>query len=174
MRTHCSDADSGGLWLSDHAGERGDAVRLCNGCLVLRLHGEAAPPAARSSEFGPGSIALKRLAKVGRPPLDQSRSRSTTTAKRQHERRLPRSAADRPSPLDVPNQHHGRRVIRVCGRCYDPKIADIFRASRSAHDLVVRCPILTTKSYAPRARCSKRSPGTISVIWRAHQACRAP
>jgi hypothetical protein len=47
----------------------------------------------------------------------------------------------------------GDEVIGVCGRCYDPKIADIFRAIKIDHDLVGRCPILTTKSYAPRPRC---------------------
>jgi hypothetical protein len=63
----------------------------------------------------------------------------------------------------------GDEVIRVCGRCYDPKIATSSPLSRSAHDLVGRCPILTTKSYAPRPRCSKRSPGNDL----GHLACSA-
>ena len=62
LRTHCT--GSHGLWLSsDHAGLRGEAVRLCNGCVVLTLCGEPRPPAASSSEFGPGSIALERPAR---------------------------------------------------------------------------------------------------------------
>ena len=59
LRTHCSDAGSHGLWLSDHAGERGEAVRLCNGCRSSRCVVRPRPPAASSSEFGRGSIALE-------------------------------------------------------------------------------------------------------------------
>jgi hypothetical protein len=68
----------------------------------------------------------------------------------------------------------GDEVIRVCGRCYDPKIATSSPLSRSAHDLVGRCPILTTKSYAPRRDAQSDHQGTISVIWRAQQSMPTP
>ena len=61
LRTHCTGSD--GLWLSDHAGERGEAVRLCNGCRSSRCVVKPRPSAASSSEFGPGSIALERPAR---------------------------------------------------------------------------------------------------------------
>ena len=65
LRTHCT--GSHGLWLSDHAGLRGDAVRLCNGCLVLTLCGEAA--SARCEQFGvwAGLDRTRVPGKVGRP-----------------------------------------------------------------------------------------------------------
>lgn len=51
------------LRLSDHAGERGEAVRLRNGCPVLTLRGKAA--SAGREQFGvwAGSIALERPAR---------------------------------------------------------------------------------------------------------------
>jgi hypothetical protein len=78
LRTHCSDAGSHGLWLSDHAGLRGEAVRLCNGCLVLTLCGEAA--SARCEQFGvwAGLDRARGPGKVGRPttrPVDRDRRR---------------------------------------------------------------------------------------------------
>jgi Transcription factor WhiB len=36
LRTHCSDAGTGGLWLSEQESERREAARLCRGCPVLR------------------------------------------------------------------------------------------------------------------------------------------
>jgi hypothetical protein len=57
LRTHCTGSD--GLRLSDHAGLRGEAVRLCNGCRSSRCVVKPRQPAASSSEFGPGSIALE-------------------------------------------------------------------------------------------------------------------
>jgi hypothetical protein len=35
LRTHCSDAGTGGLWLSDHPSERREAVKLCQHCPVI-------------------------------------------------------------------------------------------------------------------------------------------
>jgi hypothetical protein len=35
LRTHCSDPGTSDLWLSDHPGERREAVKLCRGCPVL-------------------------------------------------------------------------------------------------------------------------------------------
>ena len=57
LRTHCTGSD--GLWLSDHARTTGGAVRLCNGCRSSRCVVKLRQPAASSSEFGRGSIALE-------------------------------------------------------------------------------------------------------------------
>jgi hypothetical protein len=35
LRTHCSDPGTSELWVSDHPGERGQAVKLCQGCPVI-------------------------------------------------------------------------------------------------------------------------------------------
>lgn len=31
LRSHCSDAGTGGLWLSEHQAERAEAIKLCRG-----------------------------------------------------------------------------------------------------------------------------------------------
>jgi len=35
LRTHCSDATLSELWISDHPGERREAVKLCRHCPVI-------------------------------------------------------------------------------------------------------------------------------------------
>jgi hypothetical protein len=50
LRTHCSDAGSHNLWLSDHVSDRREATRLCIGCPVLELCRQAA--VARRERFG--------------------------------------------------------------------------------------------------------------------------
>jgi hypothetical protein len=42
LRTHCSDAGSQHLWLSEDEHERGQAVILCRGCPVFSPCGDAA------------------------------------------------------------------------------------------------------------------------------------
>jgi hypothetical protein len=42
QRTHCSDAGTGELWLSEHEPERAEAAKLCAGCPVLVECGTAA------------------------------------------------------------------------------------------------------------------------------------
>jgi hypothetical protein len=41
LRTHCSDAGTHNLWLSDDWGERREATKLCGGCPVLDQCGAA-------------------------------------------------------------------------------------------------------------------------------------
>jgi Transcription factor WhiB len=50
LRPHCSDPPSRHLWLSEHEGERAEAVKLCSGCPVLAECDEAAE--ARQERFG--------------------------------------------------------------------------------------------------------------------------
>ena len=50
LRTHCSDAETHHLWLSEEAHERAVAARLCRGCPALTECGEAAE--ARRERFG--------------------------------------------------------------------------------------------------------------------------
>jgi hypothetical protein len=50
LRPHCSDAGTGGLWLSDLEAERAEAVKLCVGCPVILECGAAAT--ARGVRFG--------------------------------------------------------------------------------------------------------------------------
>jgi hypothetical protein len=50
LRPHCSDAGTGGLWLSDLEAERAEAVKLCVGCPVILECGAAAT--ARGEYFG--------------------------------------------------------------------------------------------------------------------------
>jgi Transcription factor WhiB len=42
QRTHCSDAGSSEIWLSEHEPERAEAVKLCRGCPVIQPCGQAA------------------------------------------------------------------------------------------------------------------------------------
>jgi hypothetical protein len=42
LRPHCSDAGTSELWLSDHPGERAEAVKLRRGCPVLNPGRQAA------------------------------------------------------------------------------------------------------------------------------------
>jgi hypothetical protein len=42
LRTHCSDAGSSEMWVSDHPAERTTATRLCVGCPVIKECRQAA------------------------------------------------------------------------------------------------------------------------------------
>jgi len=50
LRTHCSDAGTGGLWLSEHPSERAEAARLCRGRPVIQPCAHAAT--ANNETFG--------------------------------------------------------------------------------------------------------------------------
>jgi hypothetical protein len=50
LRPHCSDAGTGGLWLSDHEADRAEACKLCAGCPVLVECRSSAT--ARGERFG--------------------------------------------------------------------------------------------------------------------------
>lgn len=50
LRPHCSDAGTGGLWLSEIQSERSEAAKLCRGCVVIVECGAAAD--ARQEKFG--------------------------------------------------------------------------------------------------------------------------
>jgi hypothetical protein len=70
LRTHCSDAGTSELWLSEHEGERAEAAILCIGCPVIQPCGEAAQ--ANDERWGvwAGVDRTRRPGKKGRPPKD--------------------------------------------------------------------------------------------------------
>jgi hypothetical protein len=47
---NCGDPNTGWMWLSEHVEDRAQAVKLCRGCPIFRLCGDAA--SARRERFG--------------------------------------------------------------------------------------------------------------------------
>ena len=83
LRTHCSDPETRHLWLSDHAHDRAQAVKLCKGCPIIRPCGQAA--SARRETFGVWAAVdrTRSPGKIGRPtthPVDDVVDTDETTA----------------------------------------------------------------------------------------------
>jgi hypothetical protein len=65
---HCGDPSTGWMWLSDDVEDRALAIKLCRGCPVFDLCGEAA--SLQRERFGvwAGRDRTRSPGKVGRPP----------------------------------------------------------------------------------------------------------
>jgi hypothetical protein len=90
LRTHCSDAGTGGLWLSDHPGERREAAKLCRHCPVIVECNSSRRP-------------RRTLARLGRPRLHPP----LTAKKRERKPRLLCRAFSGPAGA-APELEHAR------------------------------------------------------------------